>query len=128
MIVAGIGSRSGVGMAEVIAAVEAAVDTHGLAMTELSALATTAFKRNEEAIFAAGRELNLLVVAVEDEALLAVSSRILTHSELSLSLAGTQSVSESAALAAAGEDARLLGPRIVVGPVTCAIAISGGRP
>jgi len=42
-------------------------------------------------------------------------------------VAGVPSVSETAALAAAGEGVRLLGPRIVVGPVTCAIAISGDK-
>jgi cobalt-precorrin 5A hydrolase len=268
MIVAGIGCRKGVSVAEVIAAVETALDTHGLAMGALSALATTAFKREEEAIFAAGRELGLPVVVVEDEVLASMtpinesplrqsllpesaappltclpapaprvlrqaqdgegrlhqgfrqSSALqdhrgsqsqtsspsaiagdssetlttpsplrggrqgggqqhsnrrrggnllrrpasallpppsipplkgeggidvasydlcdghapsrrnegvgtLTHSELSLALAGVPSVSEAAALAAAGAGARLYGPRIVVGPVTCALATSG---
>ncbi|TIW72931.1 MAG: cobalamin biosynthesis protein, partial [Mesorhizobium sp.] len=32
------------------------------------------------------------------------------------------------ALAVAGAGARLLGPRTVLGPVTCAIAISGDAP
>jgi cobalt-precorrin 5A hydrolase len=45
---------------------------------------------------------------------------------LSSMIAGVESVSEAAALAAAGEDARLAGPHIVVGPVTCAIALGGG--
>ena len=128
MIVAGIGSRKGVGMADVIAAIEAALKTHRLAMSDLSALATTVFKRDEEAIFAAGRELGLPVILVEDDKLDAVLARTLSHSDLSLSLAGTASISESAALAGAGEGANLAGPRIVAGSVTCAIAISGARP
>ena len=128
MIVAGIGSRKGVGMADVIAAIEAALKTHGLAMTDLYALATTVFKRDEEAIFAAGRELGLPVILVEGDKLDAVSSGILSHSGLSQAVAGTPSVSESAALVAAGGDARLLGPRTMHQSVTCAIAISGGRP
>ena len=49
----------------------------------------------------------------------------LTHSELSQALAGVPSVSEVAALIAASAGARLLGPRIVIGPVTCALAASG---
>jgi cobalt-precorrin 5A hydrolase len=56
-----------------------------------------------------------------------MSDRTLSHSDASLSLAGTPSVSEAAALAAAGDGARLAGPRIVVGPVTCAIAFGGGE-
>jgi cobalt-precorrin 5A hydrolase len=39
-----------------------------------------------------------------------------------------RSVSEAAALAGAGTSSRLLGPRIVLGPVTCALAESGSAP
>jgi cobalt-precorrin 5A hydrolase len=51
---------------------------------------------------------------------------LLSHSDLSQAQAGTPSVSEASALAAAGKDAKLLGSRTVVGPVTCAIALGGG--
>jgi cobalt-precorrin 5A hydrolase len=54
-----------------------------------------------------------------------VSLRGLTRSTASLSAAGSPSVSETAALAAAGQKSRLLGPRSVHGPVTCAIAVNG---
>ncbi|MES0196371.1 cobalamin biosynthesis protein [Mesorhizobium sp. M0011] len=128
MMVAGIGSRKGVSVEDVLAAIETAVEAHGLAMTALSALATTEFKKDEEAISAAGRVLNLPVIVVDDAALQAVSSDTLSHSELSQELAGTPSVSEASALAVAGKGARLLGPRTVLGPVTCAIAISGDAP
>ncbi|WP_245429794.1 cobalamin biosynthesis protein [Mesorhizobium sp. WSM3859] len=169
MMVAGIGSRKGVSVEEVLAAIETALEAHGLAMTALSALATTELKRNEEAIFAAGRELNLPVIVVDasgsepslpltrpplrsadlsprgEEMTGAAASLfspkgrrwpegpdevapLLSHSDLSQSRAGTPSVSEASALAVAGAGARLLGPRTVVGPVTCAIAISGDAP
>jgi cobalt-precorrin 5A hydrolase len=147
MIVAGIGSRKGVTRAEVLAAIDAALEAHGLGRGDLSALATTAFKREEQAIFEAGRELGIAVVVVEGDDV-AHSTRTLTdrfggggearttdratellsHSKLSQALAGTPSVSEAAALAAAGEGAKLLGPRTALGPVTCAIAIVGPRP
>ena len=126
MIVAGIGSRKGVSPAEVIAAVEAALKHHGFAAEDLSALATTEFKKEEAAIFAAGRELGLPVVVVDGEPTSPISTTTLTHSDLSLALAGTLSVSETAALGAAGEGARLLGPRLAVGRVTCALATTGG--
>ena len=58
----------------------------------------------------------------------AVSLRALTRSKPSLAASGTPSVSETAALAAAGQDATLLGPRVSVGPVTCAIAVAGDLP
>jgi cobalt-precorrin 5A hydrolase len=128
MMVAGIGSRKGVGVEDVLAAIETALEAHGLAMTALSALATAALKKDEDAIAAAGRSLNLPVVIVDDAALQAASPGTLSHSSLSQELAGTPSVSEAAALAVAGAGAKLLGPRTVLGPVTCAIAISGDAP
>ncbi|TJV38114.1 MAG: cobalamin biosynthesis protein [Mesorhizobium sp.] len=128
MIVAGIGSRKGVSIEDVLAAIETALETHGLAMTALSALATATLKKDDDAIAAAGRALNLPVIIVDDAALQAVSTDTLSHSDLSQELAGTPSVSEASALAVAGKGARLLGPRTVLGPVTCAIAISGDAP
>ncbi|CAN7489602.1 cobalamin biosynthesis protein [Mesorhizobium sp. LjRoot246] len=166
MMVAGIGCRKGVSVEDVLAAIETALEAHGLAMTALSALATTEFKRNEEAIFAAGRELNLPVVVVDvagSESALPLTQPPLRSADLSprgeeiasaaaslfspagrrwpegpdegaasrnlsQELAGTPSVSEASALAVAGIGAKLLGARTVLGPVTCAIAISGDAP
>ena len=45
-----------------------------------------------------------------------------------LALTGVPSVSEAAALAAAGPTARLIAPRIAVGPATCALAAVGDTP
>jgi len=128
MMVAGIGSRKGVGVEDVLAAIETALEAHGLAMTALSALATAALKKDEAAIAAAGRALNLPVIIVDDAALRGVSEATLSHSDLSPEVAGTPSVSEASALAVAGAGAKLLGHRIMLGPVTCAIAISGDAP
>lgn len=128
MMVAGIGSRKGVNVEDVLAAIETALEAHGLAMTALSALATATLKQDEDAIAAAGRALNLPVIIVDDAALQAVSTDTLSHSDLSQELAGTPSVSEASALAVAGKGARLLGSRTVLGRVTCAIAISGDAP
>ncbi|TPM01519.1 cobalamin biosynthesis protein [Mesorhizobium sp. B2-3-11] len=128
MMVAGIGSRKGVTVEDVLAAIETALEAHGLAMSALSALATAALKKDEDAIAAAGRKLNLPVIIVDDAALQAASPRTLSNSSLSRDLAGTPSVSEASALAVAGKSASLLGPRTVLGAVTCAIAISGDAP
>ena len=84
-------------------------------------------KQDEEAISAAGRALSLPVIIVDDAALQAAAPDTLSHSDLSQALAGTPSVSEAAALAVAGKGAKLLGPRTVLGSVTCAIAISGDQ-
>nr|WP_292562195.1 cobalamin biosynthesis protein [Mesorhizobium sp.] len=178
MMVAGIGSRKGVSVEDVLAAIETALETHGLTMTALSALATTEFKRNEGAILAAGRELNLPVIVVDvagaepslpltqpplrsadhsgashmsrpsfgppgGEEIASAAASLFSPAgrrwpggpdegaasrNLSQEFAGTPSVSEASALAVAGAGARLLGPRTVLGPVTCAIAISGDAP
>ncbi|MER2534630.1 MAG: cobalamin biosynthesis protein [Rhizobiaceae bacterium] len=126
VIVAGIGSRKGVGAAEVRRALDAALAAHGLEPSAVAALATTPFKADEAGIFEAGKAMGIPVRIVEPAAVEIRPDRqsTLTRSALSLSLAGTPSVSESAALAAAGPGARLLGPRIVMGRVTCALAES----
>ncbi|TGQ69909.1 cobalamin biosynthesis protein [Mesorhizobium sp. M00.F.Ca.ET.186.01.1.1] len=124
MMVAGIGSRKGVSIEDVLAVVETALDAHGLALTALSALATVTLKQDEDAIFAAGRTLSLPVI-IADDAALEAAGRTISQSAQSQALAGTPSVSEAAALAVAGRGATLLGPRTVLGPATCAIAISG---
>ncbi|HEV2504717.1 MAG TPA: cobalamin biosynthesis protein [Mesorhizobium sp.] len=122
MIVAGIGCRKGVDAASILAAVDAALLSHDLDRSALSALATTTFKRDEAAIFTAAEQLGLDVIIVDgaDE-----THAALTRSDISLAIAGSPSVSESAALAAAGKNARLLGPRLITGAVTCAIAVNG---
>ncbi|CAM5661241.1 hypothetical protein MAUB1S_11531 [Mycolicibacterium aubagnense] len=124
MIVAGIGCRKGVDAAGVLAAVDAALLRHDLDRSALSALATTSFKQDEGAIFAAAELLGLKVIVVED-ADAGNTQAGLTRSDISLAFAGSPSVSEGAALAAAGKNARLLGPRLITGAVTCAIAVNG---
>lgn len=128
MIVAGIGCRKGVSLQEVLAAVESALEPYGLSPDSLSGLATAKLKAGEQAIIEAGNKLRLPVFLVDGPALQLVSLRGLTRSAASLSAAGTPSVSETAALAAAGQKSRLLGPRSVHGPVTCAIAVNGEEP
>jgi cobalt-precorrin 5A hydrolase len=128
MMVAGIGSRKGVSVEDVLAAIETAVEAHGLTMTALSALATAALKQDEKAIFVTGNQLNLPVIVADAAAIEAASSATISLSSRSQDLAGTPSVSEASALAVAGKGARLLGPRTVLGPVTCAIAVSGDAP
>ncbi|MBZ9673715.1 cobalamin biosynthesis protein [Mesorhizobium sp. ES1-3] len=128
MMVAGIGSRKSVTVQEVLAAIETALEAQGLAMSALSALATAALKKDEDAIAAAGRKLNLPVIIVDEATLEAASPRTLSNCSLSRDLAGTPSVSEASALAVAGKGGSLLGPRTVLGAVTCAIAISGDAP
>lgn len=116
--VAGLGSRRGVSAAEVIAAVEAARVASGA--PRLDALATLPAKAMEPGFAAAARCLGLPLVIAEP----AAGARLATRSAASQAATGTASASEAAALGAAGPRARLLGPRIVTGRVTCAIAVT----
>lgn len=128
MIVAGIGSRKGVSEEQVVNAIRTALAQYDLDPSRIDGLATATLKRQEAAIFSAARTLGLPVTIVDDDILAAAGARVPSHSQLSLALAGAPSVSEAAALAAAGEGARLLGPRLLLDSVTCAIAISGDHP
>ena len=59
---------------------------------------------------------------IAQNALEAADARTLTRSARSMDTFNVHSVAEAAALAAAGPGARLLAPRVAVGPVTCALA------
>lgn len=86
------------------------------------ALVTAAGKETHPALIALGDALNLPVFAVTPARL--AQKQTLTHSAASQAAYGTGSVSEAAALAIAGENAQLFGPRAVSadGMATCAIA------
>jgi cobalt-precorrin 5A hydrolase len=116
MTVAGLGCRRGVSVEDVLAAVTAARGGR-----RLDALATVPTKAGEPALAAAARalELPLLVGAVPDG-----DPRLISRSAASEAATGIGSASEAAALAAAGPAARLLGPRLALGAVTCAIAVA----
>lgn len=124
MIVAGLGSRKGATQVQVLAAVDAALAAHGLTRGHLDRLATAPLKQHEAGLRAAAAALRLELAIVGQVSLEEVSDWILTASTLSAAHAGTPSVSEASALLAAGPEAKLLGPRLAVGPVTCAIAIA----
>lgn len=122
MIVAGIGCRKGVAATAVIAAVDAALAEYRRERAELSRLATGAAKRDETAIVIAAGMLGVPLHYVGEEALAEVAPLLSTHSEKSAEATGSPSLSEASALAVAGENGALLGPRVVAGQVTCALA------
>jgi len=128
MIVAGLGCRKGVTGDEVLAAIRAALAAHALQTSDLEALAVPEQKTQEAGIHAAARELGLVVVVIGRAELENMASRTLTTSTPSLAATGAPSASEAAALAAVGKAGHLLGPRIALGPVTCAIASDGSYP
>jgi len=128
MIVAGIGCRRGAGAPDIEAAVRAALTRANVATDALDAVATLAAKGAEPGIQAAAKKLGVSVLLVAEADLLAAGERTQTRSERVRALIGVPSVAEAAALAAAGPTARLIGPRLVIGSATCALAASDQAP
>jgi cobalt-precorrin 5A hydrolase len=125
MMVAGVGCKAGASAGEIESAIAAALAVAGLSTDKLSALATSSAKGDEPGIAAAATARGLKLVMVPQRDLEAAGARVVTRSERVLALMGVPSVAEAAALAAAGPASRLLGPRVAVGPATCALAVSG---
>jgi cobalt-precorrin 5A hydrolase len=128
VIVAGIGCRKGAKAEAIDAAIEAALQRAGRPLARLDLMATASAKREEEGIVAAAKARGIRLIFVDQADLEIASARGATWSRRVLALAGVPSVAEAAALAAAGVKARLILPRIVVGPVTCALASDEGSP
>jgi cobalt-precorrin 5A hydrolase len=122
MIVAGIGCRRGASSADVRAAIAAALARAGLAEDALAMIATPAAKGGEPGIASAASALAVPLVLVPQADLEAAGARTTTHSERVVALWNVPSLAEAAALAAGGPTARLLAPRVAVGPATCALA------
>ena len=122
MIVAGVGCRKGTRGDEIAAAVAAALARAGLGAAALDAIATSAAKGGEAGIAAAASALGARLVLVPQREIEAAVERAVTKSPRVAALAGVPSVAEAAALAVAGSTARLIVPRIAVGPATCALA------
>jgi cobalt-precorrin 5A hydrolase len=128
MIVAGVGCRRGTGAAQIEAAIDAALARAGLGIAAIRLIATSAAKGNEPGIATAASSIGVPLVLVAEDELTAAGTRAVTRSQRVLALTGVPSVAEAAALAAGGPAARLIAPRIAVGPVTCALADSGAGP
>jgi cobalt-precorrin 5A hydrolase len=128
MIVAGIGCRKGATPEEIGAALDMALERAGRPLAKIELLATSTRKREEQGIAETAASRGLRLVFVEQADLEIASARGATWSRRVLALAGVPSVAEAAALAAGGSKARLILPRIVVGPVTCALASDEEAP
>jgi cobalt-precorrin 5A hydrolase len=128
MIVAGVGCRRGAPAAAIMAAIEAALASNGLAKASLGIIATSAAKAGEHGISVAAAALGVPLVVVAQIDLEAAAGRTATRSERVIALTGVPSVAEAAALAAGGSSARLVAPRVAVGPATCALADTGAAP
>jgi cobalt-precorrin 5A hydrolase len=122
LIVAGVGCRKAISAAQVDAAIDAALVNSRLPSHQLGLIAVPALKGSEAGIRAAASGRGVLLRLIAQDLLEAANPRTLTRSKHSMATMNVHSVAEAAALAAAGPNARLLAPRITVGPVTCALA------
>ena len=128
MIVAGVGCRKGASAAEIDAVIAAALVRAGIAGDKLAIIAAPSFKGGERGIMDAALARGVPLVLVPQSDLEAAGARTMTHSDRVVAVTGVPSVAEAAALAAGGEEARLIASRIVVGPATCALAETGAAP
>jgi cobalt-precorrin 5A hydrolase len=128
MIVAGLGYRRGVSAADIESALAATVLRYLPPGERLDRMAAPARKAEERGFLAAAAARGLSVVPVSQEALEQAGARTLTSSARSSAVMNVPSVAECAALAAGGPAARLLAPRVVMGPVTCALAVGEITP
>jgi cobalt-precorrin 5A hydrolase len=128
VIVAGVGCRKGAAATDIEAAISAALERCGVATEALGLIATSMAKGAEAGIVTAASALGVPVVLVSQGALEDAGHRTATKSERVLLRTGVPSLAEAAALAAAGPAARLIAPRVAVGPATCALAQSTDAP
>lgn len=115
----GIGCRSGVAAAPVVALVRDALARLALS-TQNAELFTIDAKRDEAGLAQAASELGMPLHFFPREVLAAMDTP--TRSPQSLAAFGVSSVAESAALAGAGDGAVLVVPRLARDGVTCALA------
>lgn len=122
MMIAGIGCRRGTSAAAIETVIAAALARAGLARGTLDVIAAPAIKEDEPGIVAAASALGVRLVLVAQLDLETAGSRAETHSQRVMTLMGVPCVAEAAALAVGGPAARLVMPRIAIGPATCALA------
>lgn len=126
MIVIGIGCRKECEAVDIAALVKRILKENNRTLTDVALLATSWRKGEEASLPRAARLLKLPLAFVIQDALEAVSDAAFTRSERVQLLHGIPSVSETAALAMAGRNAKLLAPRLVSPAVVCALAEGDG--
>lgn len=123
MIVAGIGCRKGCTAADILAAIDAALNAHARDRDQLAALASGWMKQDEPSLLDAAHRLGLPLQFVAQGDLEQAAERTHSRSARVDEMFGLPSLAETAALAAAGPGAKLLGPRVATAMATCALAM-----
>jgi cobalamin biosynthesis protein CbiG len=121
VIVAGLGCRPAAEESALLRLIAEA----GRGLPPFTHLAAPAFRRDAAALHRAAAALGLPLLFLPRQALEGVQPRCPTRSEAARAATGLASVAEACALAAAGDGARLLRPRLAGTGVTCAVAAGG---
>ena len=121
MMAIGIGAKSTATPTDIIAAIDAARQASRLHADIIATLANAPF---ETALQAAATEYKTRLITFTPATLASRNADCQTASQLSRERFGVTSIAEASALVAAGENSRLIVPRLVCGPVTAAAAIS----
>ena len=120
----GVGCERGIDEKEMIGLVETVLARPGLAADAVACVASIDVKADEEAVHAVARHLDVPARFFTAAALEEQAPRLANPSETVFREVGCHGVAESAALAAAGRDGRLLVEKTVAGRATCAVALA----
>ncbi len=128
MAVIGIGTASRATVEDVLSVIAAAKEKCALVDSahergQITALAALDRPAMNEVLAGAARSAKLELILLSLEKLKAAAHRCVTYSQKSMQRYGIPSVAEAAALAGAGQDAKLLLPRICGRRTTASIAI-----
>ncbi|MGJ4932344.1 cobalamin biosynthesis protein [Bradyrhizobium sp. HKCCYLS2038] len=126
MIALGIGCRRDAIAADIEAVIAQALDTACLAAGDVAVVATATDKLREPGLIDAAKRRGWPLLGLDTSDLKLVAGLASTRSDRVQRLKGLPSVAETAALAAAGRNARLILPRIANASATCAVAAGDG--
>ena len=118
----GVGCERGIDPAELKNLVSGVLESHGLAPQSVAGVFSLDLKADEVAIHTLAEELRVPARFFDAQTLEAQTPRLPNPSELVFQETGCHGVSEAAALAAAGDDARLVVQKCKSRRATCAVA------
>jgi cobalt-precorrin 5A hydrolase len=127
IVAIGVGCRAGVSGEAIAALARRALEEAGAPQGEIG-MFTLAAKAAEPGLIEAARIIGVALTPLPLAALSAQAGRILTPSPSAQARFGAPNIAETSALAGAGEDGWLLGPRLAADGATCAIALSPEQP
>ncbi|WP_420962833.1 cobalamin biosynthesis protein [Brucella sp. IR073] len=119
----GVGCETGADPVEAIGLAERALQEAGLAVDSLGGIFSLDRKKDEPAIQALAEHFGCRIVFFDVARLEAETPRLLNPSEAVFRAVGCHGVAESAALAGAGAEARLIVPKLRGKGVTVAVAV-----